>query len=271
MVFFVELLLMWAIGRVQSTTDMRYAIPQELLMVVALGSFYLIRLGLPEGWVNFSVLRPEECSTWNQYFGCGLPPHHFFLLFMTAVVVMQRCMRYNISEVRATIPHVEGAVELGGLLCKTAKDVEDCQKLLRSNIENVLPVPSHDIIRNTRALFDLIITLSCVLLPAAVISFVQGVMMASLLGVVENVVSLLDTHIYALPCMVLAQNLTLLYVVFILDLYPPTCDATSTITSSHDPCRERDAFAWLQSLVAGDHHWTGADAIFGGGAATRLQ
>ncbi|RNF27020.1 uncharacterized protein Tco025E_00704 [Trypanosoma conorhini] len=188
LVFILEFFLMWLIGRVRSTTEFRYAMPQELLMVLALAGSYLVRLGLPEGWVGVSVLHPEECGAWDHYFGCRLPLHHFVL--MTAVVVMQRCMRQGIAEVRATIPSVEGALELGELLCKKAKAVEDCQKLLRADIENVLPVSSRDIIRNPRTLFELVISLSCVFLPAAALAFVQGVAMSSLLGVLEIVASL---------------------------------------------------------------------------------
>ncbi|KAF5219876.1 hypothetical protein ECC02_007103 [Trypanosoma cruzi] len=188
LVFFVEFLLMWLIGRVRSTTEIRYAVLQESLIVIALGGLYFIRLGLPKGLVGVSILHPEECNAWDHYCGCGLPLHHFVLMF--ALVVLRRCMRQNVAEVRATILCVEGAFELGELLRRKEKEVEDCRRLLRSDIESVLPAPSRDIIRNPRTLFDLLIAVSCACLPAAVFAFVQGVLMASLLGVVEIAASL---------------------------------------------------------------------------------
>ncbi|EKF33510.1 hypothetical protein MOQ_002619 [Trypanosoma cruzi marinkellei] len=43
LVFFAEFLFMWLIGRVRSTTEIRYAVLQEFLMVIALGGLYSSR------------------------------------------------------------------------------------------------------------------------------------------------------------------------------------------------------------------------------------
>jgi hypothetical protein len=158
-----------------------------IFLAVFLNVAYFMRLGLPAVAVQAPPFN-AACSDWWLYLGCSMPISDIVILYLA--IGFLRLLKSEDVAFRNEITIVDGYDNLLELLEDRSIELQQLRAMIRSDIDDVLPVLSYDPLRNPRTVADVVVYVFVACFPTSVLAFFHGALVTSVVNMGEMVIGL---------------------------------------------------------------------------------